>query len=276
MNSQRVPGGVVHSLPRDLCHSLIANVTALESWKDITPLARNEFICWVGDAKQRVTRQRRIRRAQEQLEESQRRPCCWPGCAHRERSGKKTLARCSVGKFIRVARGLRVEPTEQLRRRVQGPDHLEQVSVGVLGEVVGERTQFQRRGAAREVDPGHLGTRDQVQRLGRLALRTFVELEVVRGSGCTLNFEANPLTVAVPFAVTTTDWAWMKASAIRVTHQGASVVVVVLGVTTQSPQMTRSREGKSLKVAQSITPGGPGAEPTTRHGDWPARSKNSG
>ena len=37
---------------------------------DITPLARNEFICWVEDAKQEKTRARRIRRTQEELEEA--------------------------------------------------------------------------------------------------------------------------------------------------------------------------------------------------------------
>jgi uncharacterized protein YdeI (YjbR/CyaY-like superfamily) len=87
MSNQRVPGGVVHKLPADLREALIANGTALDAWKDITPLARNEFICWVEDAKQEVTRKRRIRRTQEELEEGQRRPCCWPGCKHRERTG---------------------------------------------------------------------------------------------------------------------------------------------------------------------------------------------
>jgi uncharacterized protein YdeI (YjbR/CyaY-like superfamily) len=70
-----VPGGVVHKLPGDLRNALIANTTALDAWKDITPLARNEFICWVEDAKQ-------------EMEEGQRRPCCWPGCKHRERTGR--------------------------------------------------------------------------------------------------------------------------------------------------------------------------------------------
>jgi uncharacterized protein YdeI (YjbR/CyaY-like superfamily) len=83
-----VAGGVVHRLPTDLRNALVANVTALEAWNDITPLARNEFICWVEDAKQETTRERRIRRTQEELEEGQRRPCCWPGCKHRERNGK--------------------------------------------------------------------------------------------------------------------------------------------------------------------------------------------
>jgi hypothetical protein len=83
MSGQRVPAGVVHKLPADLREALIASTTALEAWKDITPLARNEFICWVEDAKQDRTRERRIRRTREELEEGQRRPCCWPGCKHR-------------------------------------------------------------------------------------------------------------------------------------------------------------------------------------------------
>ena len=88
MSGQRVPGGVVHKLPVDLRTALSGNATALAAWKDITPLARNEFICWVEDAKQEKTRERRIRRTQEELEDGMRRPCCWPGCSHRERSGK--------------------------------------------------------------------------------------------------------------------------------------------------------------------------------------------
>jgi uncharacterized protein YdeI (YjbR/CyaY-like superfamily) len=85
---EQVPGGVVHGLPADLRTALVANAAALEAWKDITPLARNEFICWVEDAKQQTTRARRIRRTQEELEEGMRRPCCWPGCTHRDRTGR--------------------------------------------------------------------------------------------------------------------------------------------------------------------------------------------
>lgn len=88
MSSQPVPGGVVHELPTDLRSALLANDTALAAWNDITPLARNEFICWVTDAKQDATRKRRIRRTREELEAGQRRPCCWPGCKHRERTGR--------------------------------------------------------------------------------------------------------------------------------------------------------------------------------------------
>jgi uncharacterized protein YdeI (YjbR/CyaY-like superfamily) len=83
-----VPGGVVHDLPDDLCKVLTSSPKALHAWNDITPLARNEFICWVEDAKREPTRLRRIRRTKEELEEGQRRPCCWPGCRHRERTGR--------------------------------------------------------------------------------------------------------------------------------------------------------------------------------------------
>ena len=83
VSSPRVPGGVVHELPRDLRTALMSSPTALRAWIDITPLARNEFICWVEDAKQQATRERRIRRTGEDLEEGQRRPSCWPGCTLR-------------------------------------------------------------------------------------------------------------------------------------------------------------------------------------------------
>jgi Bacteriocin-protection, YdeI or OmpD-Associated len=86
--SQRTPGGVVHGMPADLRTALIASTAALAAWQDITPLARNEFICWVLDAKQTSTRERRIRRTLEELQDGQRRPCCWPGCKHRDHKGQ--------------------------------------------------------------------------------------------------------------------------------------------------------------------------------------------
>ncbi|MCG5434001.1 YdeI/OmpD-associated family protein [Mycobacterium sp. MYCO198283] len=87
MSTTRLPGGVVHELPADLRDALEADDSVLSAWLDITPLARNEFICWVEDAKKEATRARRIRRTCEELAEGQRRPCCWPGCKHRERTG---------------------------------------------------------------------------------------------------------------------------------------------------------------------------------------------
>ncbi|WP_260431597.1 YdeI/OmpD-associated family protein, partial [Corynebacterium bovis] len=63
-----MPGGAVHGLPDDLRDSLLTSDVAREAWLDITTLARNEFICWVEDAKKPETRARRIRRTNEELE----------------------------------------------------------------------------------------------------------------------------------------------------------------------------------------------------------------
>ncbi len=52
-------------------------------WQNLSPLGRNEFICWVEDAKQPRTRERRIARTREELLEGKKRPCCWAGCIHR-------------------------------------------------------------------------------------------------------------------------------------------------------------------------------------------------
>lgn len=83
MTSNSIAGGVVHELPDDLKQALGAWPQAKAAWQDITPLARNEFICWVEDAKQLTTRQRRITRTCQELTEGKRRPCCWIGCIHR-------------------------------------------------------------------------------------------------------------------------------------------------------------------------------------------------
>jgi uncharacterized protein YdeI (YjbR/CyaY-like superfamily) len=83
--SETLPGGVVHELPDDLQAALKIHPKALATWLDITPLARNEWICWVEDAKKLETRTKRINWGRENLEEGKRRPCCWPGCAHRNR-----------------------------------------------------------------------------------------------------------------------------------------------------------------------------------------------
>lgn len=78
-----ISGGTIHKLPADLQEKLKSDKKVLELWEDITPLARNEFICWIEEAKQLETRNRRIRRTCEELKEGKRRPCCWVGCIHR-------------------------------------------------------------------------------------------------------------------------------------------------------------------------------------------------
>jgi len=78
-----ISGGVVHDLPDDLKAALRSDSEALATWQDITPLARNEWICWVESAKRQETRRKRIDRGRENLRDGKRRPCCWPGCPHR-------------------------------------------------------------------------------------------------------------------------------------------------------------------------------------------------
>lgn len=80
---ETIAGGVVHDLPGDLAHALKLNRQALATWLDITPLARNEWICWIESARKSETRSKRIEWGCSNLSEGKRRPCCWPGCPHR-------------------------------------------------------------------------------------------------------------------------------------------------------------------------------------------------
>lgn len=79
----KVSGGVVHALPDDFRDALLHSEDALAAWEDITPLARNEFICWVEAAKKPETRVKRITWGCDSLKSGKRRPCCWQGCVHR-------------------------------------------------------------------------------------------------------------------------------------------------------------------------------------------------
>src|SRR5439155_21839225 len=75
--------GVVHEIPADLKRALASDSQVLTAWEDITPLARNEWICWIESAKKPETRSRRIEWGCSNLKDGKRRPCCWPGCTHR-------------------------------------------------------------------------------------------------------------------------------------------------------------------------------------------------
>lgn len=79
----KVSGGTVHEMPADLKKALLANKEALGKWESLTPLARNEWICWTISVKQQTTRDDHVRRVVEELNDGMRRPCCWMGCTHR-------------------------------------------------------------------------------------------------------------------------------------------------------------------------------------------------
>lgn len=83
MTKEKISGGTVHKLPEDLKKMLVSNQKILSLWEDITPLARNEWICWVTSPKKIETRAKRIEVGKSKLLSGMRRPCCWEGCSHR-------------------------------------------------------------------------------------------------------------------------------------------------------------------------------------------------
>ncbi len=74
---------VAHKIPTDLQKTIISNKATTEAWNNITPLAQNEWICWIESAKKIETRKKRIERTRAEILNGKRRPCCWAGCIHR-------------------------------------------------------------------------------------------------------------------------------------------------------------------------------------------------
>ncbi len=80
----KISDGVVHKVPEDLRKALVSSAQALKTWGDITPLARNEWLCWIESVKSPEKRKDHIKRTVLELKEGVRRPCCWIGCIHRK------------------------------------------------------------------------------------------------------------------------------------------------------------------------------------------------
>jgi hypothetical protein len=83
MGKEDLAGGTVHKMPDDLKKALNSTPAARMIWNSLTPLARNEWICWNVTVKQDATRKNHIKRTIKELQEGKRRPCCWIGCIHR-------------------------------------------------------------------------------------------------------------------------------------------------------------------------------------------------
>lgn len=83
MTNKSIAGGVVHKMPEDFRAAITLTPATRAVWEDITPLARNEWICWVTSGKKAETRSIRIEKALSKLKGGMRRPCCWVGCIHR-------------------------------------------------------------------------------------------------------------------------------------------------------------------------------------------------
>lgn len=83
MQKKEISNGTAHKLPDDFKKALASSSKAIATWEDITPLARNEWICWVESVKKEETRKHHTKRAVDELIGGKRRPCCWAGCVHR-------------------------------------------------------------------------------------------------------------------------------------------------------------------------------------------------
>ena len=78
-----------HDTPDELSAVLSANAALEEKWNGLTPLGRNEWICWMTSPKTEETRRKHLARLQEEVLAGKRRACCWPGCPHRRESARK-------------------------------------------------------------------------------------------------------------------------------------------------------------------------------------------
>ncbi|MBC7982143.1 YdeI/OmpD-associated family protein [Candidatus Parcubacteria bacterium] len=83
MVNKKISHGTVHKTPTDVKKVILSKESVHEIWEDITPLARNEWICWIEDAKKIETREKRILVMLDKFKKGMRRPCCWAGCPHR-------------------------------------------------------------------------------------------------------------------------------------------------------------------------------------------------
>lgn len=79
----------IHKIPADLKAILTSNSKVYEKWESLTPLARNEWICWVTMVKKLETRKEHLGRLCIDILQGKKRPCCWPGCPHRRPNAKK-------------------------------------------------------------------------------------------------------------------------------------------------------------------------------------------
>jgi uncharacterized protein YdeI (YjbR/CyaY-like superfamily) len=77
MNPKAIREESALTVPADFRKALAAAPKANAQWKDLTRIARMDFISWIDSAKQRETRSRRIERACSMLAAGKRRPCCY-------------------------------------------------------------------------------------------------------------------------------------------------------------------------------------------------------
>lgn len=84
-----ISNGTTHKATKELEELLLSNTELLDKWNDLTPIARDEWICWLTIPKKQETRDTHLKRLSDELLKGKRRPCCWAGCPHRNPNAKK-------------------------------------------------------------------------------------------------------------------------------------------------------------------------------------------
>src|SRR5258708_28300452 len=98
MTKKDISNGTVHEVPPDLRVALTSDSKALALWESLTPLARNEWICWITFVKKDETRKEHVKRTISELKSGMRRPCCWLGCIHRKDKAISPSVQCALNK----------------------------------------------------------------------------------------------------------------------------------------------------------------------------------
>ena len=88
--------GLVHEVPNDMEKALRSDDDIIARWNALTPIQRNEWICWVTIVKKQETRTEHIVRMLEDLKDGKKKPCCWPGCPHRREKAQKWFKNLDV------------------------------------------------------------------------------------------------------------------------------------------------------------------------------------
>lgn len=81
---KKVTGTAHHMVPQYMKEFLGARDALLLAWNENTMLARNEWVCYVTEAKKEETRAKRLEKMKVYLLSGRKRPCCFAGCPHRK------------------------------------------------------------------------------------------------------------------------------------------------------------------------------------------------
>jgi uncharacterized protein YdeI (YjbR/CyaY-like superfamily) len=92
--NKKILAGIVHEVPDDMKKALKAEPDTLEQWNTLTPIQRNEWICWVTIVKKSETRTEHIHRMIKELKEGKRKPCCWARLPASETLCTKMVLKC--------------------------------------------------------------------------------------------------------------------------------------------------------------------------------------